>query len=218
MMMVGLQKRNILDSNSRQSSWLILVLLLFVLIFNLLGEEISFEKIKPVSVLSQVKKPQQAFEHVKGLGTRPHSYRISQCECLVRVEFSVSCVSPGSSDGNVTALRGNFYPFVPDEAYDLIPPNNDHIRLKEVGSGLSMGAKLLLQGHYDNRTNLCKGQGTNSTPKIAFVHMEKPQVIFGIYHQFLTGLLPIMSFILGVCDGSGSVPVDSEYFDPSKIN
>jgi len=151
------------------------------------------------------------------VGLGPVKFRSVSCQCILpRNHWDVECVGAGESSDHVGFISA----FLPTEPYDLV--GNGSISLRNREGILSQDDLLLLNGKHNNGSRpfssaTCPSgelDERNASSKVAFIHAVKPQVFRGIYHQFLNGLIPHISFIMGICDGTISV----EHFDPAGID
>jgi hypothetical protein len=158
-------------------------------------------------------------EEVLHLG-RPHPFRLVKCDCLHLEQWTATCIGTDLDNGEV---RGEYSPYLPSEPFDI--SDLGIMRMRNITySYTPREVDLVLPGSNSVRPKLaCMGSkgsnvSTSSGPhsNMFFIQPARPQIIKGIYHQFLAGLLPSLSFIIGICDGT--VDIDRKRFDPQKIN
>ena len=199
------------------------------------GDHRKIEKhIDIVEFNSDKHKMHQSFTQKIIYSGSQHSYfRLAQCDCLqpvVERDYVASCVRRSSSNsgtsmnatttkthGGALDMKGKFYPFLPQQQYDMLDDNRTIVmrRIKQL-EGLTRKKYKDLLLHAKVEKGYCNStyysNATATPPRTVFIESVKPQIIEGIYHQFLAGLLPHISFLLGICDGI--VPID---IDPAKI-
>ena len=188
-----------------------------VVLWALLGFEFARSSNLGIVPSTMIRRFRNATQQESGIdvGLKPVKFRSVACQCILPCNrWDIECV--GARESSV----GSISAFLPNEPYDFV--SNGAISLRNRESILSQDDFLLLNGKHINGSRplssaTCPSGSLderNASSKVAFIHAVKPQVYKGIYHQFLNGLLPHISFILGLCDGT----VFSDQFDPAGID
>lgn len=171
------------------------------------------------SRISHKYKPNVPIINPKGLG-RPQPFRLVECECLQQNSLLAKCIN--TVTGNSIDVKGGFHPYFTGEKFDFTDSNS--VRLLNVTDGFTpeeLGLLRLNSSKSSPSSFTCRNNKSpdklTSAPGTVFIESGRPQVILGIYHQFLAGLLPSLSFIMGICDGT--IQVDNRAgFDPQNIS
>ena len=175
-----------------------------------------FPPLEKVKASSKKKNEQEELPH---LG-QPYPFRLVKCDCLHLKGWSAKCIG---TDFDNREVRGKYNPNFPAEPFDvsdlgIMRMQNitysytpEEVDLVLPGTN-SIPSKLACK--RSNESNIANSSGPHSS--VVFIQPAKPEVKQGIYHQFLAGLLPSLSFIFGICDRT--VEIDLHRIHPQKID
>jgi hypothetical protein len=169
-----------------------------------------------VKASSKKKNEQEELLH---LG-RSHPFRLVKCDCLHLELWTARCIG---TDFDNREVMGEYKPYLPSEPFDM--SDLGIMKMRNITySYTPEEVDLVLPGtnsgppqsvcKRSNKSNIANSSGPHSS--IVYIQPAKPEVIGGIYHQFLAGLLPSLSFLFGICDGT--VEIDQHRIHPQKIN